>query len=354
MQAETRRSDLPSFSKLDRAFACPASEVLQHRPKKEDTKYSGPGTLKHELIASALLGDESEEVVIDGVDYSPLRDRLTGDLIVEGCFTWNIVAKKGRSLGTHHRAYDSISDHESPGTLDYVCVREDEVEVIDLKTGYVWVSPKTWQLKAAACVLASVYPGRLITTTIAQPNRDGVLEFRSISYDALGIALLEGEFGANWSVFLEGAATASEHLKRNSHPSVTHGKHCTYCPARLDCPAHQLAVPGGFALDGMTIIEVFERIQKAKALIKDAESWTHEYVSRNGGVVVDGERTLRLSARNRRVIVDNENALAAIPEEELDVVAPRKILLSKLSDETAEKVEPFIETRESLVLKISN
>lgn len=239
-----------SASASARWMACPGSMVLAKDAPRKSSVYSRWGTAAHDVAAEVLLHDAPCEtsgwaVVVEGepiqvtdemiacvqeyVDLvRTLRDTLGAELLVEQRLDYGSM----------------IGSTEAWGTGDAVLLTDDEIIVIDLKTGQgerVEAEGNT-QLMLYALGALAAHPDRKFKTVriiICQPRAGGTTEWTT-SVDALiafaGVA--ERAVDA-----VETAALCRDDLDLQRY-LVPGEKQCRWCPAAATCPALRESVAG--------------------------------------------------------------------------------------------------------------
>lgn len=233
---------LPTFSALERALACPASEVLPHVDSTSD--WALRGTAVHHFIDGAMITDRETALEHCPEEYRELCeaipiDELPTNVSSEVAFAIDVRTGLCRRLpnGECHRDYSDATEDEVVGTLDAVGIGAMGY-VGDFKTGRSVTYPsRNPQLLAGALALTRAY--QLSECKVeAIYVREGSVYRQSATVDAFELSefLLRlvhmREVLDQWWVDLDDGATVTL-------ADVTAGSHCRYCPAFASCPAQQ-------------------------------------------------------------------------------------------------------------------
>lgn len=180
---------LLSPSSSSRWLNCPAS---RHAVSNRTNAAADRGTLLHEQAATALqTGGEAPPEVWEYVEF--VRG-LSGDLYIE-------------------RKLHSAVIPDFFGTIDALVVNDDELWVVDLKTGETPVSSAdNDQLKCYLCLAYPLYPGRRCYAAIVQ-HGVSITEYSQLEL--------------------------SRHARRVRHAATSEdlraGAHCKWCPLLATC-----------------------------------------------------------------------------------------------------------------------
>lgn len=230
-----------SASASARWMACPGSMVLAKDAPRKSSVYSRWGTAAHEVASDILLDDaaawpavltvEGEQIEVDEemiacvqeyVDLvRTLRDTLGAELLVEQRLDYGSM----------------IGSTEAWGTGDAVLLTDDEIIVIDLKTGQgerVDAEGNT-QLMLYALGALAAHPDRKFKTVriiICQPRAGGTTEWTT-TVDALVAFAGVAERAVD---AVETAALCRDDLDLQRY-LVPGEKQCRWCPAAATCPA---------------------------------------------------------------------------------------------------------------------
>ncbi len=233
-----------SASASSRWMNCPGSMVLGRDAPRTSSVYSRWGTAAHEVAALCLTTDcgasnylnrrmevEGHAIPVDGemlacvqsyVDLvRSLRDTLGAELLVEQRLDYGTM----------------LNSTEAWGTGDAVLLADDEIIVIDLKTGMgekVEAEDNT-QLMLYALGAMAAHPRRTFKTVrimICQPRAGGTTEWTT-TVDAL-LAFAGVAERAVDAVETAELARTDEELARYLVPGE---KQCRWCPAAATCPA---------------------------------------------------------------------------------------------------------------------
>ena len=137
-------------SSLERRDLCPGSWEVEQAIPDMTTPEASSGTRLHGLIAS-VLSSSREFTEADCTDEEVALINKCIDLENELC-----ADKKELWIEQHLTYYDYDSQPLYDGTADVVCVKEEEVLIIDWKTGFNPVVEAANNLQGAAYALAAM------------------------------------------------------------------------------------------------------------------------------------------------------------------------------------------------------
>lgn len=268
-----------SASTSARWMACPGSMVLAKDAPRKSTTYSRWGTAAHNVAAECLefdvdavafLGNmveaDGEEVLCDQemVDcvqeyidlVRGLRDSLGAEMLVEQRLNYGAM----------------VGSEDAWGTGDAVLLADDEIIVIDLKTGMgEKVDPEdNSQLMLYALGALAAHPDRTFKTVrimICQPRAGGTSEWVTTVDALLTFAgVVERAIGAvEHAELIEGEPTFDRYL-------VPGEKQCRWCPAAATCPALRAEVAETTFLGTAATPEEFENAAVSRPV--SDEAWT--------------------------------------------------------------------------------
>lgn len=238
---------LPSASSLERAFACPPSQVYPQLRASGEAIWTRRGTVIHRFLERVgAVGFERalEEVPVEfqeacaciEVEKLPAFD--AGAYAFEVAFAYNLANDTARELCRglgREEAYALAAPHELVGTMDVLGLTDDAVVVCDYKTGYRYFNAieENAQLMFYALAACRALGRKRAMMAIIRINQEGRPffiwgEVGEAELDAFAHSLRELDDNiADLSLIHVGG----EEL----HP-VT-GDHCQYCPAVHRCPA---------------------------------------------------------------------------------------------------------------------
>lgn len=255
MNAPAKSLSLPMLrvtgSGLPRVVACPASAVLRH--DNETTVFAGRGTVKHKFFSDCLLVGRDEALLL--VEDPKLRSACAAIQIEKlpacapGAFTpelalaYNWVDGTARVLGSNiERAYDEHGidwSCEIPLSIDVAALTSDGdgVYISDYKTGMHAVDPAwfNWQLKICAVAVARAYDRSYASVEIAYVHEDGDVRSDRADFDALKLALIEGEIRE----VMERAQASAAAIASGQRPEYALGSQCDWCPCVRSCEPHR-------------------------------------------------------------------------------------------------------------------
>lgn len=189
-------------SSLDRILKCPGSLKLE-AIDEQDSTYAAEGK------------DAHDEALLDyfNLDFSsPYLQYLDNP--------------RSYYNGIEYACSAHFDNFTLTGTVDFWrIINGSTLEVVDLKTGYVDVSPLTNQLKGYALLLCNHLVA--FDITIAQIK---LTVFQNDKPQSVTLSVKEI---ASFVNYLE------ETIKKDT---ISEGKHCQYCPSFLFCPLKKLTV----------------------------------------------------------------------------------------------------------------
>ena len=239
----------PSAAK--RWLACPASVPRNEAVPGKGSEHSTWGTTAHAILERALLQQVHPlDVDLAGLEVDEEGDHLGLGFLVEDRYgTWDLQEMRDvAAVAYEHVLFEGdiraetkvnpgaiLQRDDCHGTVDIIVVRDDGVEVVDLKTGRgVVVEADDPQLRLyAAGVVADLYDAQVsghvsVTLTVVQPRAthpDGPVR----SYTTTVSELM------TWMTKVVGPAAA---LTDQEDPPASPGEHCdkTFCGVRGSCP----------------------------------------------------------------------------------------------------------------------
>lgn len=260
-----------SASASARWMACPGSMVLAKDAPRKSSVYSRWGTAAHEVAANSLYSEvavaaaNSASIIVEGEDIAvdadmiacvqeyvdlvrTLRDTLGAELLVEQRLDYGSM----------------IGSTEAWGTGDAVLLTDDEIIVIDLKTGQgerVEAEGNT-QLMLYALGALAAHPDRKFKTVriiICQPRAGGTTEWTT-TVDAL-VAFAGVAERAVDAVETAALCRDDQDLQRYLVPGE---KQCRWCPAAASCPALRETVADAVAISSASPEEFGDAIGRPK------------------------------------------------------------------------------------------
>ena len=338
---------MPTASALQLAVMCPASRALPHVDSHHEA--GDTGTDLHDLLNRALSGhatngDAEQLKWLDGV-LEAVADRLNG-AVAEAAYSYDTSTGKvdfyGAGLG---RNYPQRAPSVIAGSVDYVIERDGKVLCVDLKTGLMDVPSvhRNQQLRFAALV-AGTWAGLPAQTAILHATRDGRRPWWEWgpTYDALDLVEVGGVFAS--------MATRIEYARKDvaakKTPRLTTGGHCTYCPARLRCPAQVELVrnwagktaEANAALEQLMDVETaglaWARVEAVEAAVKEAKRKLYAFASVQPFQLLDGRIVGKHQEKAKKLEVDAEKSRAWLASNVSPAVAEAAIEMTPSTSKT--------------------
>lgn len=325
---------LPTASYLPRVVACPASFVLPQE-REEKGRPAAQGTAIHAYLAAvgtkgreAALADVPEEFR-DVCDAIPL-ERLPLNLAAEVTLAIDLETGAARELGRDlNRDYSAALPTEIVGTVDALGMNDDEVLIIDWKSGRGHVDPaaRNWQLLALAVAAARVYGKSRARVGIGFVPEGSKPWFDWADLDALDLdaALYQLRKMARR------IEKARADLAAGRTPETTPNVHCRYCPAWKSCPSQTallrqvVAAPAEIEREVMTLLTpetaraAYERIKLVSAVVKRVEQAVYAWAATSPIDLGDGN-VLGMTTTQKES-VDGDKALPVLRAKFGDAVA---------------------------------
>ncbi len=296
-----------SFTGVERASRCAPS------PSLPQTMSTSPdairGTVLHKFLADvpalgvdaalALVPEEHRRAAsIINLDVLPASK--PDQFAAEVAFAYDPATGAAREIGRNiGRAYATLLG-EIPGTLDVVGVTDEEVIVLDYKSGWADLGPakNIWQLKIGVLAAARAYGKKQGRAAIVRLKSDGEAWFDWAAFSELDLDVFEDELRG--IVFRVDDAQAA--MKEGHLPPTTEGEHCKYCPAFNSCPSKVLlavalggAVPAHpdpflpVSLNEENFPEFWERLQAAKKVLERVEVVLEDFTRIRPVKLADGQ-----------------------------------------------------------------
>ena len=339
---------LPSGSQIERAIECSPSAILPRVPST-----SAPaerGTALHAYLST--VGSIGREAALANV---PQEWREAAALIEIGALpqvdpagwahevacAYDVDLGVGREL---HRGggrdYSGVGPREVPMTLDLFALSADgSASVVgDWKTGRrrQTAAPRNWQLRAGALAARGIYGTQHAHVMLIYLREDGSPWYDRGELDILDLDVAAGELRR----MADAVESAREDLAAGKALAVTTGPHCTYCPARLACPAQTALVrrmatqPAGIrdeitALGPDQLAEAWRRYRAAKRVLDEVRDAVIGAVRAYGEDVDLGDGTVLGERETRRETLDGR-----IAHEALAALFPRAVADAAVTMET--------------------
>lgn len=277
-------------SGAERFLQCRASSVLP-RVWSASTAGATRGQETHghlERVSNGMAPADSLDAVdpkyrgaVEAVDL----DALGGDLALaaEVALAYSPETDTARVIGQSlERDYSTVRDDEIPMTLDIVGVRHAESLGIvrDWKSGWQRLAPtkRNAQMFGGSLAVARAFDVDVVDAQLVY-LRDGTSIRRDRHrFEPAELAVVAAEIAQAWTR----ALADRERFAHGEHIEPTEGSWCSYCPSRWHCPAKIALMRAVVDPDGLEIpkgtaspvvaAEALVRIQRAKKLLKDAET----------------------------------------------------------------------------------
>lgn len=238
--------NLPSASSLERAHACPASQVLPHY-RSAGSHWASRGEAIHRfLVRVAEVGRDAalEEVesefreICEAIDVAALPVSTPGAYAFEVGVAWDLASDTARELGrniTREQAYEQVGPTEVVGTMDVVGLAEDSVVVMDYKTGFRHFGPleENFQLMFYALATARAFKKDSAHLAIIRLDENGRPFFLR---GEVGLWELDA-FAARLRELDSTIADLKDRYRDGQELFPVTGDHCQFCPAVANCPA---------------------------------------------------------------------------------------------------------------------
>lgn len=281
------------------------------------------GTSVHGIIAAtieghAATGDQRAlSVAATFLEWLDARGSLTG-WIVEPAYVLDLTTGSARLVGTNiGRAYPELAAGQIAGSGDLVRIDGTEATLLDVKTGRrenVDPIEHNSQMRTLALAVLRSHRVQTVRAVLAFVTAAGVVTDET-TFDVLDLNAWGAELRA-----LVGAIATSE-----PRP----GKHCTYCPARVSCPATTTALAALAPARSLPIVtrsEDFESpdharlqyltLRAAKAILSDAWKAVHSYIDTHGAVDLgDGRKYESKSIKRETISLEHRAAVDVLRNE---------------------------------------
>jgi hypothetical protein len=252
----------------------------------------------------------------------------------EAAYAWDYVSGVGRHLGNNlGRKYNS-TETEFAGAADALGVDQDDVVVVDLKTGRgsVAAPDRNMQLRflALAACRAHGFERARVGLWLAPAGSEPRWQWAHL--DAFELAVVETELRD----IARRVLAAREAVAKGETPRLTIGEHCSrmYCPSAVYCPARSgLAHRLGNNLaewraelvalfEPSTAGQVYQRVKAARAVLNEVETALYGF-ARENPVDLGNGKWLR-EHETRREVLDGDvvyKAVAALHGPEVALAA---------------------------------
>lgn len=232
-------------SALSRAESCLGSVVLP--PVSESGEYAATGQAVDDFIRIGKTVSREAALAQAPADMLTYLAALPLAKIPDGAeyqvaFALNAITGEVRRIPSRQQGYPDMPMEWIFGSTDIVGMRPGCAYVTDIKWGAYTLGrdPETdLQLGFYAVCAAKVARVESCEVGFARADWKGDLVPESVVLDEWALAAMEERIRGIWR-----RATAA----RGTTPPLAVGEHCTYCPARRNCPAQmapvQLALAG--------------------------------------------------------------------------------------------------------------
>jgi hypothetical protein len=316
-----------SPSKAHRWLVCPGS--LQHESDGGRSSYAEEGQHAHEILEAILTGipvltgdiiggkpasTERISQAIEVRDFLKQWKTQHPDFVVETETPLNI------SRGVGH-----LDTTDFDGTADAIAWNAKELVVLDAKFGFVRVEPENnpqlylYAIGALTEIqdLLGLRPENLCLI-IAQPNYEGVMEFREhrMTFKDLN----------TW--FFDNIAAIALAYRGDKTLNASSEKACRFCPGRVACPA-RLEAWQNFALDtwyeAHSLDEMLPHVERVRRICDDLERAAVTRLSE--GHEVKGFKLVESrSIRKWQAIPNLEQLLSSDTRAPIDGMTEKKLL----------------------------
>lgn len=221
-----------SASALPRLSKCAASITFHGLSKGQESNYAADrGTAKHMRAMGAPLDSIDQRFRKDCASIDPSVFPPTADH--EVALAYDVCSEEARLIGYDiGREYGEVGHWEIVGSIDFLVVGNERVQVIDIKTGSYPVSEHTAQLKFAALAAAHLHERDQAIATIATMDQDNDVHFSSVTYNERDLNNIAIELRT--LMFRVRAEESQDH--EHTDDCFTPGDHCKFCPGRDVCP----------------------------------------------------------------------------------------------------------------------
>lgn len=259
---------LITASQLERVEKCPVSQSLP-AAWSPSSDASERGTAIHGFIENLHLGHEQSLAAVpekyrEECAAIDVRQIPRAAMSSEEVFAFHIfpeakrrVQRLKKATGREER-YAGATDLNDviTGTADLIGLGENNVTVLDIKTGHGYLPNPSQSLQLLFFAVAGArYYKRSQAVAGWIILRDSTPVIVTEELDALALAEAEDRL----ALILAKAVDASTKPEKQS---VTMGEHCKYCPALRRCPAYQRRIDVDAALNterGLLAVEALER-----------------------------------------------------------------------------------------------
>jgi hypothetical protein len=333
---------LPSASSLDRAFACPPSQVYPHLRSIASWRWTRRGTVIHrfleripqvglEAALAEVAPDMQEACACIEVDKLPVME--PGGYAFEVALALDLETGAGRELGRNLEREDAYAlrrPTEVVGTVDVLGLLDDAVVICDYKTGFRWFDnlEDNSQLMFYALAACTAYGRSRAQLAIIRINEEGHPYFIWAEVNEeqlLGFAHRLRNLDDELSML------ALVHEAGGELEPVT-GDHCQYCPAVHACPAWMKLARS------MTSPE--DDTAGLPALTDETAPLYYEALKRGGKVLERIKSALDTYASQRPVNLEGGwvYGLHPFPRRDWDLEKAWPVLMAELGAEGAHKV----------------
>jgi hypothetical protein len=322
-----------SPSKAHRWLVCPGS--LRFDVEGPESIYAEEGAHAHAVLEAVLKGQQVLAGDIIG-DKPASTERIQQAIEVRDYLqqwhqvhpNWALEKETPVEVGKHAWG---LEPGIIQGTADAIMYSSEEAVVLDAKFGFVRVEPKDnpqLYLYAAGVVgeLVDLFdePVRYVTLIIAQPNYEGVMEFRE---HRIFVQDLWKWLAMKWSA-------VQKALARDLTLDASDERACRFCPGRANCTArteHLVKLAQDDWREAHTLDDLLPLVTKVRNICKDLEA---EAVRRlREGHIVPGFKLVE----SRSIRKWGETAKPGVIADELGVETMSVVEMKLLSPAQLEK-----------------
>lgn len=332
-------------SALARIEACPSSYNLPQFGHLSEASKSGVALHKFMedccTMGSSMALENVPPEYLEACQILALEDLPVfkpGAFAAEVAFAFDLTTyscrELGRGIGREYIEHGAHPTNDVCMSADVVGVTDNDVVVIDWKTGWTAVEPSSLQLRALGMAALTAY-GKARAHILIYRLRDGEVSHLSGVLDAMDAGVVMEEIA---------------HIERTAINAGTSqlvtGTQCKFCPALPGCPAqaalvNALSLEGGSALTAADVAATLtvDKVRRAWAVFKAAEY-----------AVERGKEACKLFAATTPCELDNGKVLGPVEteKESVDAGVVHKLLAKDYGVEVADSVVEMAVTKTDL------